>query len=187
MKCIITMWGDIAHMHAQVSANTYTQTHMHTHTNSALCWRNTVTRATLIRKQVWKSDCISIKGLFHQRVWFYASGLKAVSSHRAQFATSVITHITSSMIPLIWFWYWSSARWSLTPLTFWGEKIPEPVMQHVVVCCMSARVDSSGNAGNAKLFSGLLPRQQAMHGRRKMLWGEKRWGAHRGALTLLKW
>lgn len=54
-----------------------------------------------------------------------------------------------------------------------GKKIPEPVVDCAVVSCMSARVDSLGNAGNAKPFLGLLPRQQAMHGRRKMLWEKK--------------
>lgn len=54
-----------------------------------------------------------------------------------------------------------------------GKKIPEPVVDCAVVSSMSARVDSLGNAGNAKPFLGLLPRQQAMHGRRKMLWEKK--------------
>lgn len=65
-----------------------------------------------------------------------------------------------------------------------GEKIPEPVMQHVVVGRMSAWVDSPGIAGNAKPFSSLLPRQQAMHGRGKMLWEKKDEEPIKGSDTL---
>lgn len=96
-------------------------------------------------------------------------------------------NIISSMVPLIWFPCESIAPGGCRLDILGGEKIPEPLIQYVVVSCMSAWVDSPGNAGNAKPFSGLLPRQQAMHGRRKMSWEKKRWGAHRGALTLLKW
>lgn len=132
--------------------------------------------------------CSSFKGHIHHH-FFSDLHLKAGEVHLVCFADNHAEQLSmiSATAPLIRLSEKESMPTHQVVVDSWNhfrEKIPEPVIQNVDVSCMSAWVDSVGIAGNTEPFLGLLPRQQAIHGRRKTLWGRNMRSPSRGFAIL---
>lgn len=166
--------------------------HVHMQSHTILCWRDTGILSDICSNITPQSDRSNKRGHFHHQVRF--SALTTQGTVITHCSVCNISHhpeqlnIISHMIALMWSHIIvHNARWSTTPVTIRAENTCHAVTQHAVVSYMSAWVPSPDVAGNAKPLSSLLPRQQAMYGRRKMLWEKKDEEPPRGAQAFLKW